>query len=212
MGFLPSIPGCPLRPIKQRAARLQGWLALSPSLSSSPSGSAHLRFPWLHTAPCFSPEIDYITYYSQLSGLKWSCGLRDPIGKKRTLSVEFYFIQKHFWNKTRSEMYTTMTPIFCDIKRLLYFPESLNWRLSRNLHIMEMWFNLLQLAGLIATDSDAWKPKGCCTSSLTAELQAAHRQYFYPWKLTASALHFHSAKFWYAVFLPPVERTQSSVC
>lgn len=67
-----------------------------------------------------------------------------------------------------------------DIRRQLYFPESLIHRFTVHLHIMEIGFNLLQHTGLIATDSDASKPKGCCTSSLTAELEAAHRQYFYP--------------------------------
>lgn len=72
MGFLPSIPVAPLRPIKQRAARLQGWLALSPSLSSSPSRSALLRFHWLHMRPCFFRELYYITYYRQWLRLKCS--------------------------------------------------------------------------------------------------------------------------------------------
>lgn len=66
------------------------------------------------------------------------------------------------------------------MKGQLHLPESLIQTLTGHLHIMEIWFSLLQRSGLIATDSDASKPKGCCTSSLTAELEAAHRQYFYP--------------------------------
>lgn len=80
--------------------------------------------------------------------------------------------------------------------------ESLIWRLTGNLHFMEIWWTCLSTLGRLPQISDASKPRGCCTSSLTAELEAAHQQYFYPWKLTASALHFHSAKFCYAVFLP----------
>lgn len=56
---------------------------------------------------------------------------------------------------------------------------------------MEIWLNLLQCSGLgIVTDSYASKPDGCCTTSLTAELEVAHRQYFYPLKNSpASAPH-----------------------
>lgn len=43
-------------------------------------------------------------------------------------------------------------------------------------------------------------PKAVVPLVFTAELEAAHRQYFYPWKLTASALHFHSAKFCLSFF------------
>lgn len=82
------------------------------------------------------------------------------------------------------------------------FPVSLIQRIAVHLHFMEIWLTYFSALGWLPQIREASKPKDCCTCSLTAELQAAHRQYFYPWKLTASALHFHSAKFWCAVFLP----------
>lgn len=136
--------------------------------------------------PHFSPEMYYILRYSRQLGLKCFDPLQSPMLPVKMCTLWGSFIQRGFRNKTHANTHntqyipTTKSHDFYVVKRQFRSPESLIQRLTGHLHIMEIWFNLLQHTGLIATDSDASKPKGCCTSSLTAELEAAHRQYFYP--------------------------------
>lgn len=202
--FCPLIPSCPLRPIRRSSARLQGWLALSPSLSSSPWGSAHLMFPWLHTNPLQNCIILCVT----ATGWGLKAFIRPKASWRAYRGVDWE-------RKTRVQKHSPSTKtLLYDVYRQLHFPGSLIRRLTGHLHIMEIWFNLLRHTGLIATDSDASKPRGCCTSSLTAELQAAHRQYFYPWKNSPPVCcTFTLPSFWFVrcLFFPCREDSKQRV-
>lgn len=103
--FLPSLyPGFPPRPIKHRAARLQGWLAMGPSLSSSPLRSAHLRFPWLHTTLISLQKCNILCIIVSSYGLsgfilsKALCWLQKKRKKKRR---KIKCTVGEFYSKTR---------------------------------------------------------------------------------------------------------------
>lgn len=202
--FCPLVPSCPLRPIRRSSARLQGWLALSPSLSSSPWGSAHLMFPWLHTNPLQNCIILCVT----ATGWGLKAFIRPKASCRAYRGVDWE-------EETRVQKHSPSTKtLLYDVYRQLHFSGSLIRRLTGHLHIMEIWFNLFRHTGLIATDSDASKPRGCCTSSLTAELQAAHRQYFYPWKNSPPVCcTFTLPSFWFVrcLFFPCREDSKQRV-
>lgn len=178
MGFLPSLyPGFPPRPIKHRAARLQGWLAMGPSLSSSPLGSAHLRFPWLHTTLISLQKCNILCIIVSSYGLSgfilskalcWLQKIKKEKRRKIKCTVgEFYSKTRCPWKTKHQYLSSGVTRDRCiqcykkakQNKKTpsTLLPESLIWRLTGNLHFYGDLVNLPEHTGPIAIDKWCFK-------------------------------------------------------